>query len=89
MVISRSEKFIDPTHIVPPDTPIVLCEQFNCYHVCLNVENVNMDPEAMQSSGSRNLYDVLMASSTESYPKCWNLWKARNCAVINGCTMIF
>lgn len=38
IVIAKTEKFTDPTHIVPPDAPIVLCEQFNCFHACLYVE---------------------------------------------------
>ena len=32
-------KFVDPTHVyvVPPEAPIILCEQFNFFHVCLYV----------------------------------------------------
>ena len=37
IIISKTEKFTDPTHIVPRDAPIILCEQFNCFHVCCSL----------------------------------------------------
>ena len=36
--ISANEKFADPVHAVPPDAPILLCEQFKCFYVCITME---------------------------------------------------
>ena len=47
IVIARNEKFTDPTHIVPADAPVILCEQFNCFHAqaCLYVEESSRSME--------------------------------------------
>ena len=63
IVIAKTEKFIDPTQ-VPPDAPITLCEQFNCYHVCLYVQS-SSSMEASEPMSGRNAFDVLMAASHE------------------------
>ena len=65
IVIARTEKFIDPTHIVPPDVPIMLCEQFNCFHACLYVEESSGSMETESASTQRNAFDVLMAATCE------------------------
>ena len=62
IAISRTEKFVDPTHVVPPEAPIILCEQFNCFHVCLYVSAaVSMETESAQVQDRRNAFAVLMA----------------------------
>ena len=63
IVIAKTEKFIDPTQ-VPPDSPITLCEQFNCYHVCLYVQS-SSSMEASEPMSGRNAFDVLMDVSYE------------------------
>ena len=35
ILISKSEKIIDPAHIVSLDTPVIVCEQFGCFYVCV------------------------------------------------------
>ena len=66
IVISRTEKFTDPTHVVPPDAPIILCEQFNCFHECLYIAAVaSMETERTQSLDRKNAFDVLMAATRE------------------------
>ena len=45
IVIARNEIFTDPTHIVPADAPVILCEQFNCFHACLYVEESSRSME--------------------------------------------
>ena len=45
IVIARNEKFTDPTHIVPADAPVILCEQFNRFHACLYVEESSRSME--------------------------------------------
>ena len=71
-VISRTERFVDPTHVVPPDAPIILCEQFNCFHVCLYVSAaVSTETERAQAPDRRNAFDVLMAATCERVlPQC-------------------
>ncbi len=32
ILISKSEKLLDPSHIVSLDTPIAVCEQYGCYN---------------------------------------------------------
>ena len=36
--ICKNESFSDPVHVVPIDAPVSLCEKFQCFHVCLYVE---------------------------------------------------
>ena len=68
IVISKTEKFVDPTHIVPPDAPIILCEQFNCFHVCLYVSAAaSMETERAQVPDRRNAFDVLMSATVNEY----------------------
>ena len=50
IVIAKTEKFTDPTHIVPADAPIILCEQSNCFYACLYVEESSRNME----NGSKN-----------------------------------
>ena len=59
--ISANEKFADPVHAVPLDTPILLCEQFKCFYVCITMEKERSRYLSVPS-GERN---VLMASSHE------------------------
>lgn len=65
IAISRTEKFTDPVHVVPPDAPIILCEQFNCFYACLTISPDTMNSESSQPMHSKNAFDVLMASSYE------------------------
>ena len=62
--ISANEKFADPVHAVSPDAPIVLCEQFKCFYVCITMEKVRSRSLSVPS-GERNAFDVWMASSHE------------------------
>ena len=41
--ISDREKFADPVHAVPPDAPILLCEQFKCFYVCILLKRKDLD----------------------------------------------
>ena len=61
IVISRTEKFCDPCHKVPVDAPVILCEQFNCMHVCiyLEAEASTVTPPA------RTVNSVLMENSLQ------------------------
>ena len=65
IVIAKTEKFTDPTHIVPADAPIILCEQFNCFYACLYVEESSRNMENESVSTRRNAFDVLMAATCE------------------------
>ena len=60
IVISNSEKFVDPCHVVPLDSPIQLCDEFQCKYVCFH-----LDCEPASSSQSRDVFNVLMANSQE------------------------
>ena len=62
IVIAKTEKFTDPT---PPDAPIVLCEQFNCFRACLYVEESSHSMETESVYTERNSFDVLMAATCE------------------------
>ena len=65
IVIARTEKFTDPTHIVPADAPMILCEQFKCFHACLYVEEPSHSMETESVSIQRNAFDLLMAATCE------------------------
>ena len=40
--ISKTEKFVDPIHLVSPETPISVCEQFGCYYVFISLLNLKL-----------------------------------------------
>ena len=61
ILISKSEKIIDPAHTVSLDTPVIICEQFGCFNVC-----VILQPQvAVARMAGRNASEVLMASARE------------------------
>ena len=61
ILISRSEKIVDPVHIVSLDTPVIVCEQFGCFNVCI----VLQPQAAVAPIAGRNASEVLMASARE------------------------
>ncbi len=56
--ISRTEKFVDPVHIVPMDAPVILCEQFNCYNVCVHTDSEWLHQDFFLHSQSIRFDDV-------------------------------
>lgn len=70
--ISRTEKFLDPVHVVPLDAPVILCEQFNCYNVCVYVAMESGCTSTNSTSlSATNAFGILMsAASTRALPPC-------------------
>ena len=63
--ISKTEKFIDPV-IIPIDAPISLCEQFGCYHVCIDLVEPPTDQVRVVSTlQPQNAFDVMMSAAKE------------------------
>ena len=61
IIISTSEKFCDPCHKVPVDAPVILCEQFNCMHVCIHLKV----KEDVVAAPLRTIASVLMQNSLQ------------------------
>ena len=40
--ICKNENFCYPVHVVPIDAPVILCEQFQCFHVCIYAEEESL-----------------------------------------------
>jgi hypothetical protein len=61
ILISKSEKIVDPAHIVSLDTPVIVCEQFGCFNICI----VLQPQAAVAPTAGRSASEVLMASARE------------------------
>ena len=57
ILISKSEKIVDPAHIVSLDTPVIVCEQFGCFNVCIVLQ-----PQAAVAPTAGRLWCVLHLS---------------------------
>ena len=64
ILISKSEKMADPVHQVSLDTPIMVCEKFGCFYVCVVLQTV----AAVTPMAGRSASEVLMASAREIVP---------------------
>lgn len=61
ILISKSEKIVDPVHLVSLGTPVMVCEQFGCFNVC-----VVLQPEAAKTQvAGRSASEILMANARE------------------------
>ncbi len=63
ILISKSEKLLDPSHIVSLDTLIAVCEQFGCFNVCVILQH--QAPVAHTAGTGRNACEILMANARE------------------------
>ena len=54
ILISKSEKIVDPAHIVSLDTPVIVCEQFGCFNVCIVLQ-----PQAAVAPTAGRLWCVI------------------------------
>ena len=54
------KKIIDPANIVSLDTPVIVCEQFGCFNVCVI-------QVAVAHMAGRNASEVLVASASEIF----------------------
>ena len=51
------KKIVDPAHIVSLDTPVIVCEQFGCFNVCIVLQ-----PQAAVAPTAGRLWCVLHLS---------------------------
>ena len=64
--ISSNAMFGDPSHDVPLNAPLSLCDQFKCMFVCINVSESDNSRSASTSTSSapvRNGLEMLMAAN--------------------------
>ncbi len=62
ILISKSEKLLDPSHIVSLDTPIAVCEHFGCFNVC-----VILQPQAPVAHASAYAFQVKKCLSDDCF----------------------
>ena len=62
-VTSRNERFTDPMHEVPIDSPIQLCEQHG-YNVCF-YSALEITREPVGNKQRKNAFDILMENARE------------------------
>ena len=63
VVTSRNERFTDPVHEVPIDSPIQLCEQYG-YNVCFYLAP-EITRQPVGNKQRKNAFDILMENARE------------------------
>ena len=63
VLIANNEKFVDPCHIVQLNSPVSLCHQFNCSHICYNL--LEQPNKIAVINERQNAFTILMNSQRE------------------------